>query len=67
MERSSKLYDKKFLWNCTLYTTCEPCPKCKDYVAYVAKVDSKDDDSNKNTVLKCGNFEDYLKKKGMLN
>lgn len=43
------------------------CPKCKDYVAYVAKVDSKDDDSNKNTVLKCGNFEDYLKKKGMLN
>lgn len=25
---SSKKYDKDFLWNCTLYTTVEPCAMC---------------------------------------
>ena len=24
-ERASKLYDRDFLWECTLYTTAEPC------------------------------------------
>lgn len=27
-ERASKEYDKKFLWDCTLYTTAEPCAMC---------------------------------------
>lgn len=27
-ERASKLYDKEFLWKCTLYTTAEPCAMC---------------------------------------
>ena len=27
-ERASHLYDKEFLWNCTLYTTGEPCAMC---------------------------------------
>jgi len=26
--KASKLFDKKYLWNCTLYTTVEPCPMC---------------------------------------
>lgn len=28
VERASVLYDKKFLWDCTLYTTAEPCAMC---------------------------------------
>lgn len=27
-ERASELYSKDFLWNCTLYTTAEPCSMC---------------------------------------
>lgn len=27
-ERASHTYDKDFLWNCTLYTTAEPCAMC---------------------------------------
>ena len=27
-ERASKLYDRDFLWDCTLYTTAEPCSMC---------------------------------------
>lgn len=26
--RASRAYPKDFLWNCTLVTTCEPCPMC---------------------------------------
>lgn len=28
VERASKKYDKDFLWDCTLYTTAEPCAMC---------------------------------------
>lgn len=28
MEAASKRYSKSFLWNCTLYTTAEPCAMC---------------------------------------
>lgn len=27
-ERASKEFSKEFLWNCTLYTTAEPCAMC---------------------------------------
>lgn len=27
-EKASKLYAKDFLWDCTLYTTAEPCAMC---------------------------------------
>lgn len=26
--RAGKLFDKDFLWTCTLYTSCEPCCMC---------------------------------------
>ena len=28
VERASQKYDKDFLWNCTLYSTAEPCAMC---------------------------------------
>lgn len=28
MEAASQRYSKSFLWNCTLYTTAEPCAMC---------------------------------------
>lgn len=28
VEKASKQYDKSFLWECTLYTTVEPCVMC---------------------------------------
>ena len=28
MVNASKQYDKEFLWNCSLYTTVEPCAMC---------------------------------------
>lgn len=28
MERASRTYTSDFLWNCTLYTTAEPCAMC---------------------------------------
>ena len=28
MRRASKLYSKEFLWDCTLYSTAEPCAMC---------------------------------------
>ena len=28
VERASVLYEKDFLWNCTLYSTAEPCAMC---------------------------------------
>ena len=28
VERASHAYSKKFLWDCTLYTTAEPCAMC---------------------------------------
>ena len=28
MRKATKLYNKDFLWNCTLYTSVEPCAMC---------------------------------------
>ncbi len=28
VERASHAYSKEFLWDCTLYTTAEPCAMC---------------------------------------
>ena len=28
MQRASQLYDRDFLWNCTMYTPVEPCCMC---------------------------------------
>ena len=28
MRRASVAYDRDFLWNCSLYTSCEPCVMC---------------------------------------
>ncbi len=28
MERASAVYDRKFLWDCVMYTTVEPCAMC---------------------------------------
>lgn len=28
MEKASKIYDRQFLWHCSLYSTAEPCAMC---------------------------------------
>ncbi len=40
MEAASQRYSKSFLWNCTLYTTAEPCAMCSGaiYWGNVGKV-----------------------------
>lgn len=39
-ERASTLYEKDFLWNCTLYSTAEPCAMCSGaiYWANIGRV-----------------------------
>lgn len=39
-ERASVLYEKDFLWNCTLYSTAEPCAMCSGaiYWANIGRV-----------------------------
>lgn len=40
VERASKKYSKDFLWNCTLYTSAEPCAMCSGaiYWANIGRV-----------------------------
>ncbi|MEA2096822.1 MAG: nucleoside deaminase [Candidatus Cloacimonadota bacterium] len=40
MRKASKLYSKDFLWNCTIYTSVEPCAMCSGaiYWGNVGKV-----------------------------
>ena len=40
MEKASKLYSKDFLWQCSLYTTAEPCAMCAGAIlhARIARV-----------------------------
>ena len=40
MEKASKLYSKEFLWQCSLYTTAEPCAMCAGaiYWGHVGRV-----------------------------
>ena len=34
VERASHAYSKEFLWDCTLYTTAEPCAMCSGAIAF---------------------------------
>lgn len=53
-ERASKKYDKNFLWDCTLYTTAEPCAMCSGAIYW----------SNIGTVVYAMTERDLLKLTG---